>query len=487
MEGGRDVLPALARGIDGRAQLVDVARPHDDRCGTEGKEVPQDVVLGDGQQRHDRRMRPEPDETPDELLEGEVGGRAHHHDVGPEGFREAQQLAPGSGLGDDLQPAALEHGCDARPYERELVGDDGRFGRPLVRILHGEASRAVVTWDTTLRAAVFDAKCADLSTLRSIKGAYATSRNFLDIHNAQRTGRAGGRGTVKPTQPVMIDIERATHEDQLVRQHLPLVQYVVSEVAHRVPSHVTRNDLVSAGMLGLAQAARSYDPERGIAFERFASTRIRGALLDELRGRDWASRSVRARARGLQAAHEELMNKLGRAPTSDEVAATLDVPTEIVHKLVDDVHRATVLNYDSLVLEGDAESFIASDDATPEMTMLDRERKAYLMDAVQALPERLQRVVIGYFFEERSMQDLADELGVSESRISQLRAEALLLLKDGISSQLEPEALPEEPRPNGRVARRKAAYYAAVAAGSSPRDRVSERPLETTHAVTAQA
>ena len=91
-----------------------------------------------------------------------------------------------------------------------------------------------------------------------------------------------------------IDIERATYEDNLVRQHLPIVQYVVSEVAQRVPSHVSRSDLVSAGMLGLAQAARSYDPERGIAFDRFASTRIRGAMLDELRGRDLASRSVRA-------------------------------------------------------------------------------------------------------------------------------------------------------------------------------------------------
>ena len=292
---------------------------------------------------------------------------------------------------------------------------------------------------------------------------------------------------MKPTQPLTIDIERAAHEDALVRQHLPLVQYVVSEVAHRVPSHVTRNDLVSAGMLGLAQAARSYDPERGIAFERFASTRIRGALLDELRGRDWASRSVRARARGLQAAHEELMNKLGRAPTSDEIAATLDVPTEIVHKLVDDVHRAVVLNYDSILSQGDAEDIMPSDTRSPDSVLVDRERKAYLHDAITSLPERLRAVVVGYFFEERSMQDLADELGVSESRISQLRAEALLLLKDGISSQLEPESLPEEPRPNGRIARRKAAYYAAVAAGSSPRDRVSERPLEAAQVVSAQA
>jgi len=91
--------------------------------------------------------------------------------------------------------------------------------------------------------------------------------------------------------------------------------------------------------------------------------------------------------------------------------------------------------------------------------------------------------VTGYFFEERSMQDLADELGVSESRISQLRAEALLLLKDGMNSQLEPDAVQAEVRPNGRVARRKAAYYSAVASGSSPRDRVSERPIASSQMV----
>src|SRR5207244_1409563 len=183
--------------------------------------------------------------------------------------------------------------------------------------------------------------------------------------------RMTGARPVKRAQQATVDIERAENEERLVREHLPLVQYVVSEVAHRVPSHVSRSDLVSAGMLGLAQAARSYDPERGIAFDRFASTRIRGALLDELRGRDWASRSVRARARGLQAAHEELTNRLGRTPTPEEVATMLDVPTEVVHKLVDDVHRATVLNYDSPVMEGDAESFIAGDDAAPEDAILE--------------------------------------------------------------------------------------------------------------------
>ncbi len=273
-----------------------------------------------------------------------------------------------------------------------------------------------------------------------------------------------------------LDADRRAHESELVHEHLPLVQYVVSEVAHRIPSHVSRSDLVSAGMLGLAQAARTFDPARGIAFDRFASTRIRGALLDELRGRDWASRSVRARARGMQQTSEELTARLGRAPSPDEIATAMNVPADQVHKLVDDVHRATVLNYESLVLDGDAESFLAATDESPEEALTARERRSYLTDAVAALPDRLRRVVIGYFFEERSMQDLADELGVSESRVSQLRAEALLLLKDGINSQVEPAQLAPEPRPNGRVARRKAAYYAAVADGSTYRARLASEP-----------
>ena len=280
-----------------------------------------------------------------------------------------------------------------------------------------------------------------------------------------------------------IDIERATYEDKLVREHLALVQYVVSEIVHRVPNHVSRNDLVSAGMLGLAQAARSFDAARGIAFDRFASTRIRGALLDELRGRDWASRSVRAKARGLQAANDELTNKLGRPPSPDEVARELGVEAEAVHKLVDDVHRATVLNYDSLVLEGDAESFLATSDAGPEATLLDRERKAYLVDAIEALPERLRHVVVAYFYEERSMQEIADELGVTESRISQLRSEAMALLRDGINSQLDPDALEPEARPNGRVARRKAAYFEASPPGPTRRDRVTSDRGRSRHGV----
>src|SRR5436190_15034154 len=150
-------------------------------------------------------------------------------------------------------------------------------------------------------------------------------------------------------------VEQRKIEEQLVREHLPLVHYAVSEMATKVPRHVSRDDLVSAGMAGLAQAARSFDPSRGINFDRYASTRIRGSLLDELRDRDWASRSVRSKARKVTAASEELTAKLGRTPSSDEIAGHLGMETTAVDAISEDVHRAVVLNYDSMVAHGDAE------------------------------------------------------------------------------------------------------------------------------------
>ncbi len=266
--------------------------------------------------------------------------------------------------------------------------------------------------------------------------------------------------------------EQRRREDSLVRHHLPLVGYAVSELAAKVPRHIARADLTSAGMEGLAQAARSYDPSRGIAFDRYASSRIRGALLDELRRRDWASRSVRSRARSITGATDELTARLGRIPTIEEVAAAAAVGADAVHAVNEDVYRAVVLNYDSLVSGSEGEGAVPVDRTTPDIVLIDRERTSYLLDAVAVLPERLRHVVIGYFFEERPMQELASELGVTESRISQMRAEALLLLRDGMNSQLSPE-LVDLDTPSPRVAKRKAAYFAAIATGSDYRSRLS--------------
>ena len=263
-------------------------------------------------------------------------------------------------------------------------------------------------------------------------------------------------------------------EEELVREHLPLVHYAVAEVAARVPRHVSRDDLISAGMAGLAHAARNFDAERGIRFDRYAAPRIRGALLDELRHGDWASRSVRRQARQVRDAAETLTMRLGRTPTTGEIADHMGCSPKVVEALNEDVHRAVVLNYDSLVAQGSADDVMPTEGRSPDTILLDRERQAYLVDAVATLPERLRRVVVGYFFEERSMQDLADELGVTDSRISQIRAEALEQLREGMNSQLEPEAADEATSPRSqRVARRKAAYYAAIAARTDAKTRIS--------------
>jgi RNA polymerase sigma factor for flagellar operon FliA len=249
-------------------------------------------------------------------------------------------------------------------------------------------------------------------------------------------------------------------EDRLVREHMALAHRAVADMAQRLPRHICRSDLLSAALSGLAQAARSYDPARGITFDRFASTRIRGALLDELRSRDWASRSVRARARNMAAAVEDLTAANGAAPSHDQIAEHLGVDRATVDTLSGDVHRAVVLNFESMVTDGEGSEVLPADDKAPDLQLLDRERRSYLLDAVAALPERMRHVVVGYFFDERPMQELADELGVTESRISQMRAEALVLLRDGMNSQLDPESLS---RGDGRrVANRKAAYFASV-------------------------
>ncbi|MCL6537462.1 MAG: sigma-70 family RNA polymerase sigma factor [Acidothermus sp.] len=274
------------------------------------------------------------------------------------------------------------------------------------------------------------------------------------------------------------DVSRRDTIDELVREHLPLVGYLVAETAAKLPGHVNRDDLTSAGMMALAQAAHSFDPDRGVPFARFATVRIRGAIIDELRSHDWASRSVRVKARQRALAEEELAATLGRIPTHAELAQYMGVSIDELASTEEDVHRAVVLSLQGFADAGTLEGMLPHQDPGPEEVLLNRERVGYLMDAIAALPPRLRFVVEGYFFQERPMAELAAELGVTESRISQMRAEALALLRDGMTAMLAPEQLPAETRPEGCVARRKAAYYAAIAANSDFRTRVSARTVD---------
>jgi RNA polymerase sigma factor for flagellar operon FliA len=251
---------------------------------------------------------------------------------------------------------------------------------------------------------------------------------------------------------------------------MPLVGHLVREMLARVPSHVNRDDLLSAGYAALVGAARGFDEGRGVPFARFAAARVRGALLDELRGLDWASRSVRQRARRTDSARQELTAELGRNPNVAEVAARLGCSVEDITSADDDVQRAVVFSLQGFATAA-AEDMVTEPGAGPEELLIRRERLGYLRHAIDALPERLRTVIVGYFFHERPMAQIAAELGVTESRVSQLRAEALGLLRDGLNTHLDPALA--TPVKEGCVARRRAAYYDAIASRGTLRSRLA--------------
>lgn len=247
----------------------------------------------------------------------------------------------------------------------------------------------------------------------------------------------------------------------LVVENMPLVGYHVNAMLGRVPSYVARADLVSAGALALVRAARGYDETTGVPFARYASLRIKGALIDELRGMDWISRGARRRARQVTEVADQLTGALGRAPRRDELASAMGVGVEEVDfaRSAAEVRVLSIDGYDGALAET-----VVSTGISPEESLLADERLTFLRAGVSSLPERLRYVVEELFFHDRAVADLAEELGVTQSRISQLRTEALGLLKDGMNASLDPQLVQAADRPEGVAERRRRAYFAEVAA-----------------------
>ena len=281
----------------------------------------------------------------------------------------------------------------------------------------------------------------------------------------------------RPAAPITEAATDTLDADELARTHMPLVGYLVRELVNRLPGHISRDELVSAGMVALVVSARSYDASRGVPFSRFAAIRIRGALTDELRSMDWASRGVRGRARELHTVRTDLTSALGRTPTRDEVASAMGVAVAEIDATDADVQRASVLSLHALTPDT-AEDMLPVAGEGPEGLLLKREQLGYLRDAIEELPERLRLVVRQYFFEQRTMIHIAAELGVTESRVSQLRSEALELLRAGMRST---DAVGERVAAPGAEGRRRAAaraaYCAAVNSRSSMRDRLTATTL----------
>ncbi|MDC0359286.1 FliA/WhiG family RNA polymerase sigma factor [Acidimicrobiales bacterium] len=266
---------------------------------------------------------------------------------------------------------------------------------------------------------------------------------------------------------------------EMIEKNLPLVKHVVFQVAVNFPRHVDRDELARAGALGLVEAARRYDEERGVPFERFAAQRIRGAILDSVRAADWAPRSVRNLARQLEQAEQHLATELGRAPNKEEVGEALGMNQSELSRLQDRMFRSIILALDHETTDEVEKGLTLVDvlvdehSIEPSSELETRELHGYLRDAIGLLPERHRLVIIGYFLEGRTSQDLADFLGVTESRISQLRSESLLMLQGGIEAQYLSDT--SEPcEVTGRVARRKATYAKGIGEASKFGERMEQ-------------
>ncbi len=232
--------------------------------------------------------------------------------------------------------------------------------------------------------------------------------------------------------------------DQLILNYAPLVKYVAGRMSAALPSHVDEADLISYGLLGLINAVERFDPKRRIKFETYAVTRIKGAIIDELRALDWVPRSVRARAREIERTSSELEHKLHRAPTDGEMAEALGVTPNEFHDSIAQIANSSLVALDEMWSgSGSGESLalidtIGDGDLSNPATMVgEMETRITLADAIAGLPEREKIVVSLYYYEGLTLREIGEVLGVTESRVSQLHTKAVLRLRGRLTDDSE--------------------------------------------------
>ncbi len=225
--------------------------------------------------------------------------------------------------------------------------------------------------------------------------------------------------------------------DRLILTYAPLVKFVAGRLGSGLPAHVDEGDLVSYGLLGLIGAIERYDPDRDVKFETYAIARIKGSIIDELRAMDWVPRSVRARARDIERAIGELEAQSGRVPSEVEIAAKLGVSQDELGENLLEISRSSIAALDELwtisPTGGDQVALIDTIEDTqgpePQAALAQTEMREALGEAIARLPEREKLVVTLYYYEELTLREIGEVLGVTESRVSQLHTKAILRLK----------------------------------------------------------
>jgi RNA polymerase sigma factor for flagellar operon FliA len=273
----------------------------------------------------------------------------------------------------------------------------------------------------------------------------------------------------------------AAQREQILIEHLPVVRYIARRMHEHLPAHVEMDDLVSAGMVGLADAFNKFDATKKVQFRSYAQFRIRGAILDSLRTLDWSPRDLRRKGRAIEAAMHSLTGRLGRTPLENEIAAEMGISLDEYQHLLTDLKGLEIGSLDVGHTEDSSEDEIAYVPSSPEegplFQCLKAEMRARLADAITALPERERLVLTLYYYEEMTMKEIGLTLEVVESRVSQIHTSAVLHLRSLLAN--EPGTADNERNRKLDGSRSRARRPAHPAANPAPLDkRAGEgRPL----------
>ncbi|MEV4556403.1 RNA polymerase sigma factor WhiG [Kitasatospora sp. NPDC049285] len=261
-------------------------------------------------------------------------------------------------------------------------------------------------------------------------------------------GKASERAKGGADQTALLALWRSYKEtgdhglrDQLILHYSPLVKYVAGRVGVGLPANVEQADFVSSGIFGLIDAIEKFDIDRAIKFETYAISRIRGAIIDELRALDWIPRSVRQKAKAVERAYATLEARLRRTPHDPEVATEMGISLDELHTIFSQLSLANVVALDELLHSasegGDRltlmETLPDSGADNPVEIVEDRELRRLLASAVNTLPEREKTVVTLYYYEGLTLAEIGQVLGVTESRVSQIHTKSVLQLRAKLS------------------------------------------------------
>jgi RNA polymerase sigma factor for flagellar operon FliA len=238
-------------------------------------------------------------------------------------------------------------------------------------------------------------------------------------------------------------------QEQMVLQYAPLVKYIASRLALRLPAHISLDDLNSSGLIGLIDAIHKFDPSKNISFKTYAEFRVRGSILDELRSLDWIPRSIRKKSTLIEKAYAELQNNMGRPAEPEEVAAALGVELEEFYQLLDETKGVSLVELESVrkTLGSPQE---VSEEGFPEILKDEKIRDPFLavhflelqevlVQAIDSLPDKEKLLISLYYYEELTMKEIGEIMGYTESRISQLHTQAVYRLRGKLRNHFHSE------------------------------------------------